>query len=70
MPQKFAGFDMILRGILRSTAAHVAREALGTLVMSGVQYANNVRPQFVYDTFGVGNCMYLDVISIINGKRR
>ena len=34
---KFAGFDMILRRILRSTAAHVAREALGTLVMSGVQ---------------------------------
>ena len=31
---KFAGFDMILRRILRSTAA---REALETLVMSGVQ---------------------------------
>ena len=36
-PSKFAGFDMILRRILRSAVAHVAREALGTLVMSGVQ---------------------------------
>ena len=31
------GLDIILWRILRRTAAHVARAALGTLVMSGVQ---------------------------------
>ena len=42
----FDGVAMILRRILRRTVAHVARAALGTLVMSGVQGGGGVLRSF------------------------